>query len=921
MAIWRRLESWLSWFPWYRRQARDADLARELRDHLDLEADEQKAAGLSPKEAAHAAHRALGNTLNIEEDVREAWGLQWLETLVQDIRYGLRTLRKSPGFTAVAVITLALGIGSVAAIFSIADTSLLNPLPFPHSERLVSVHEVVPMITNRPIRITAPDLVDYENESRLFEALGGWRTPSPQTVELSGGRESTRVSAIRFTPNVFRVLEVWPALGRAFTVDEDKMGERVCVISYGLWQRWFGADPHALGQTVDLDREPFKVIGVMPRGFEFPLHGTADTPDKTDVWLPLSLTPKQLADRADNWSYNGVARMKPGVTLEQATADVDTIAQRIVNERLPADATAIGFKFSALVLPLSQQVTGRVRPVVLALLGAVAFVLLIACANVANLLLARGAQREREIALRVTLGASGLRIIRQLVVETMILAGFAALLGTLLAWRTTETLSRFVPKRFAVLAQAQFNWRVLLVTAGIALLTAITVGVIPGLAAANGLPSSTLKGRGASAWGTRHRKLRSTLVVTETSLALVLLVGAGLLIRSFHDLLSTDPGFAPENAVSGFVSLPENQYPDATHERLFYRDLLERIQAAPGTEFAGMATAIPLNGPSSERSFWPDDYAPPPNARMNIASMTAVSAQYLQAIGATLLRGRFFTPQDTASELPVAIITESIAKQYWPGKDPVGKRIRLGIRESENRKWMTVVGVVADLKQYSLENPSDPQIFMASDQLEQEESNPANDPQVTKEIAAHVSGYLRSMYVVVRGHSSAQSLAADLKNAVRGLDSRLAIASLQPLTETVAASAAPQRFNMLMMTGFGGIALLLAAIGIYGLISYSVSQRTHEIGVRVALGAKRTTVLGLILRQALELTMIGVGICIAGALALTQLLSSLLFGVKPTDPLTFIVVSLTLLGVAALASYIPARRAMRVDPMVALRYE
>ena len=399
-------------------------------------------------------------------------------------------------------------------------------------------------------------------------------------------------------------------------------------------------------------------------------------------------------------------------------------------------------------------------------------------------------------------------------------------------------------------------------------------------------------------------------MVTETSLALVLLVGAGLLIRSFHDLLSTDPGFAPENAVSGFVSLPESQYPDAARERQFYRDLLERMQAVPGAEFAGMATALPLNGPHSEKSFWPDDYTPPPNAQFNIASMTAVSGQYFQAIGATLLRGRFFTPQDTASELPVAIITQSIAKQYWPGQDPVGKRIRWGIRESQNRTWMTVVGVVADLKQYSLETPSDPQILLASDQLEQEESNPSN-----------VSGDLRSMYVVVRGHSSAQSLAADLKNALRGLDSRLAIANLQPLTETVAASAAPQRFNMMMMTGFGGIALLLASIGLYGLISYSVSQRTHEIGVRMALGAKRTNVLGLILRHALKLTLIGVGIGVAGALALTQLLSSLLFGVKPTDPLTFIVVSLILSGVAALASYIPARRAMRVDPMVALRYE
>jgi len=910
-----RPEHWLYTIPLrlrslFRWGQADQELDDELREHLERKTGEYVAQGM-PQEVAHRRARLdLGGIEQTKEKCRDARKVNWIQDLVQDLRYGLRMLRKSPGFTVVAVITLALGIGSVAAIFSIADTSLLNPLPFPHAERLVSVHEIVPMIANRPIRITAPDLIDYENESHAFEELGGWRTPEPRTVELSGGRESTRVSAIRFTANVFRMLEVSPALGRTFTAEEDKKGERVCVMSYGLWQRWFGADPHVLGQTVDLDREPYKVIGVMPRGFEFPLHGNTDTPEKTDVWLPMALTPKQLADRADNWNYNGVARMKPGVTVEQATADVNAIAQRIVAERLPPDAAGLGFKFSALVLPLAQQVTGRVRPLVLALLGAVAFVLLIACANVANLLLARGAQREREIAVRVTLGASGFRIIRQLVTETLVLAGLAALAGTLLAWWSTETLSRFIPSRFAVLAQAQLNWRVLLVTAGIALLTAIAVGVVPGLAAADELQSAALKDRGASPWRIRHLKLRSALVVTETSLAVVLLVGAGLLIRSFRDLLSTDPGFAPENAVSGFVSLPESQYPDAIHERQFHRDLLERMQATPGVEFAGMATALPLNGPRSQRSFWPDDYTPPPNAHLNIASMTAISGQYFQALGATLVRGRFIMPQDTASELPVAIVTQSIAKQYWPGKDPVGKRIRWGIRESQNRTWMTVVGVVADLKQDSLETPSDPQILLPSDQLEQEEPSPSS-----------VSGDLRSMYVVVRGHGSTQSLEAGLQNAVRGLDSRLAIANLQPLTKTIAASAAPQRFNMLMMAGFGGIALLLAAIGIYGLISYSVSQRTYEIGIRMALGAQRRDVMRLVIGQGAKLAGIGIVVGITAALGLTRLMASLLYGVTPRDPATFAGVAILLLIVGLAACYIPTRRAMKLDPMVALRHE
>src|SRR5919201_2779362 len=364
-----------------------------------------------------------------------------MHSFVHDLRYGARLLLKSPGFAAVTVLTLAIGIGSVAAIFSIADTSLLNPLPFPHPDRLVSVHEIVPIIWSGPLRVTAPDLVDYENENHAFEALGGWRTTQPSTLELSGQRESVRVAAVRLTPSMFRVLEVSPALGRPFTTEEDKRGERVCLISYGLWQRWFGADRRILELTLGLDRVPDKIIGVMPRGFEFPLRGTADAPDSTDIWVPMALTPKQLEQRADNWSYNGVARMKPGVTIDQASADVNAIAQRIVAERLPADRSGLNFTFSALVLPLSEQVTGRVRPLVLALLGAVAFVLLIACANVANLLLARGAQREREIAVRVALGASRFRILRQLVAETFALAGLATVAGTLLAWWSTETLS------------------------------------------------------------------------------------------------------------------------------------------------------------------------------------------------------------------------------------------------------------------------------------------------------------------------------------------------------------------------------------------------------------------------------------------------------------------------------------------------
>jgi putative ABC transport system permease protein len=827
--------------------------------------------------------------------------------LLQDLRYAVRTLGKSPGFTLVTALTLMIGIGSVVAIFSIADTALLNPLPFPHPERLVTINEIVPLIANRPIRVTAPDLVDYENESHAFDALGGW---TAKTLELSGEHESMRVQAVRATASLFHVLQIPPLVGRTYTDDEDKQGETVCVISYGLWQRWFGADRSAVGKTVDLDRVPYKVIGVMPREFEFPWRGNPDTLEKTEIWVPMSLTAREREARADNWDYNAVARMKPGVTIAQASADVNAIAQRIVKEKLPADAH--GFTFSAVARPMGEQISGRVRPLVLTLLWAVAFVLLIACANVANLLLARGAQREREIAVRVALGASRMRVIRQLLCETLVLAGLAAIAGSLLAWWSTDALARFVPTRFAVLGEAAFNGQVLLFAVGVTLITALAVGLVPGLAATGALPFAALKERGASASGVSHRRLRSGLVIAEMALAVVLLVGAGLLIRSFRDLLRTDPGFAPENAVAGFISLPQNQYPDATRERQFYRDLLERMSAVPGTEYVGGATALPLNGARAERAFWPDDYNPAPNAKFNIAAMTTVSGQYFQAIGASLLAGRFFTPQDTAQAMPVAIISESLAKQYWPGTNPIGKRLKWGVQPSPN-DWLTVVGMVADLKEDTLDSPGGIQVFVPAGQVEH--SLPSELRQ------QYLPQQLRSMYVIVRGHGSAESLIAGLRNAVHGVDARLPIARLEPLKQTIEASAAPQRFNMLMMTGFGAIALLLAAIGIYGLISYSVAQRTQEIGIRMALGASAAGVARMVLRRALLLAVFGVAVGAIAAAAVAPLLKALLFGVKPLDGLTFALVAAGLLIVAALASYLPARRATKVDPMVALRYE
>jgi putative ABC transport system permease protein len=897
----------VSWLDALRaRRTADADLADEIRQHLDEKIDALVSQGLAPDEAAARAHREFGNVALVGERSRAIWRWTLLDDAWADARYALRQLRRSPSFAVAAVLTLGIGIGANAAIFSVADRALLNPLPFRNAERLVTVNEVVPLIADRPIRLPAPDLVDYEHQSRAFDAIGGWR---PRAFEVSGGHESERVQGVRATASFFDVLQVRPALGRAFTIEEDDSSVAVVVISDGLWRRWFGADPGVLGQTVHLDRMPYRIIGVMPRGFEFPLRGT-ETTSATDLWVPMSLTPGERQARGDNWDYNGIARLRPGTTVAQASADVNRIAQEIIRE-LPPDRSGL-LTFRALVQPLGEQLSRTVRPLLLALVGAVACVLLITCVNVANLLLARGARREKEVAVRVALGASRGRIVRQLISETAVLALLAAVLGGLLAWGITGVLSRAVPARFALLAQASFSWRLTLFIAAIALTTAVLVAIVPGLAATRGRRMDALNERGTSADGVRHQRLRSALIVAETALALVLLVGAGLLVRSFRDLLGTGAGFRPERGVAGYISLPEQEYPDAVRERQAYRTLLERLRTRPGVQFAGIGVTLPLRGSRFERAFTPDQYRPPKNARFNIAAMTTIGGTYLQAIGATLIRGRYFTAEDREHAAPVAIVTQSVAQQYWPGQDPIGKRLKWGIVQSP-APWLTVVGMVADVKQNSLDEPGAAQIYVPADQAE--------DAIVAELEREFTIAQLRSMFIVVRGDDRPEALLGALRDAVHGLDARLAVANLEPLTDTVAASAAPQRFNMLLMAGLAAMALLLAAIGIYGVVAYSVAQRTQEIGIRLALGADGGAVVGMIVRRGMALAGLGVVIGTCAAAALAPLLGALLFGVKPLDPPTFASVALLLLGVAALATYVPARRATKVDPMLALRSE
>jgi predicted permease len=882
----------------------EPDLDRELAAHLRLLEDEYRRRGLSADDAKYAARRSFGSVELTKQLHRDARSFLFLDHLLRDLRYAARALRRAPAFTMTVIATLAIGFGMNTAVFSLADASLIDPLPFPDPDRLVTVHEVVPLIGQRPIRLTAPDLLDYEEQTYAFTALGGW---TPQMFELSGARESVRVQAVRATASLFAVLPATPARGRIFTRDEEHDGARVCVIGDGLWRRWFGADPTAIGRSLDLDRVPWTVIGIMPREFEFPLRG-AETAFATDLWVPMSLTPRERAARQDNWSDNGVARMKPGIGIREASADVNLVARRIATD-LGRQAIAFG----ALVRPMADPISSAIRPLVLVLLGAVVCVLLVACLNVTNLLLARGAHREGEIAIRLALGATRARLLTQLVTETLFMGSLAALAGGVLAWWSTRALARVVPTRFAVLAQATVNWRVVLFAVIITVAGSVIVGVVPGLAAIG--PARTGAGRSAVSRSTnQHTRVRATLTVVEVALALVLLIGAGLLARTFRDLLRTTAGFEPEGAVAGLISLPEHEFPDAASERQFYRGLLERLYASPGTAFAGVGVTLPLNGRRNEKVLTPEDYTPSPNARFNIVGMTTVGGEYLQAIGATLRRGRYFTadesryftPDDRGTAPPVAIVTDSFVRQFWPEQDPIGKRLKWGTEESR-RAWITVVGVVADVKQDSLDRPAALQVYMPNDQGETS--------------AAVVSRDLRSMFVVVRGRGATAGLQTELREAVRSLDTRLAVADLQPLAESVSRSAAPQRFNMLLMSGFAAMALVLATIGIYGVVAYSVARRTREIGIRMTLGADPRAVVWMVLRGGLTLAVIGIALGTVAAAALSPALTSLLFGVKPLDPLTFASVSFLLLVVTALATYVPARRATRVDPSVALRCE
>jgi putative ABC transport system permease protein len=805
-----------------------------------------------------------------------------METLWQDLRYGLRMLRAKPGFTIVAVLALALGIGANTAIFSVVNAVILRPLPYPEPEQLAMV-----WLDNRRQGIrdditSYPNFIDWRDQNHVFQGMAGMRTAA---FTLTGVGEPEQLRGASVSINFFQLMGIGPAQGRGFTPEEETPGkDQVVVIGHGLWQRRFGADPKIIGQTLTLNGRPFTVIGIMPEGFQFPA--------RVEIWSPLAPSPQLRAARGSFW-LPVVGRLKPGVTRQQAQADMDLIAQRLEQQYSQQNA---GYGIN--VVPLHEQVVGQVRQALLVLLGAVAFVLLIACANVANLLLARAAERQKEMAIRTALGAGRRRIIGQLLIESVMLAMLGGALGLLLAKWGLDLLIAFSPSNIPRLENISLDGRVLGFTFLVSMLTGLVFGLAPALQASNPELNETLKESGRSGGvGVSGQRIRKLLVVSEIALALVLLIGAGLMIRSFWQLQKVDSGLNAENVLTVRLSLPRTKYPEGQNVSAFYQQTQERLAALPGVQAVGATSGVLLEKLANSSIFAIEGRPLEPQAQRLELPFDAVSPNYFRAMGIQLVKGRLFTEQDKPDSTQVAIINETMVRRYFPNEDPLGKRFTFGDGGS-NASWITIVGIVRDTRRQGLDEPIRIESFMPHSQM-----------------AA------RSMELVIRTVSDPLAMTKAVRDAIWSLDKDLPVANMRTMEQVLAERTAPRRLNMMLLGLFAAVALVLAAVGLYGVMSYSVTQRTHEIGIRMALGAQPRDVLKLVVGQAVMLSLAGVGIGLAAAFALTRLMATLLFGVSATDPLTFGAIALLLTVVALVASFIPARRAAKVDPMIALRYE
>jgi putative ABC transport system permease protein len=881
-----------------------AELDHELRSHLELLVDENLRRGIAPAEARRQAMITLGNTTHIQESYRDQAGLPFLDMLGQDLRYAWRMLRRSPAFAAVAIITLALGIGANSAIFSIVNGVLLRPLPFEDPARLMSVFNSSPSRGLQNFGASPPDFRALRERNHTFDGISA---SYENAFNLTGTPKPERLKGLVVSAEYFRTLGVKPILGRSFLPGDEQWGSHhVLIVSEAFWRSHLDADRDLSGRILNLDGEPYSVVGVMPSSF-YTVNSTAQ------LWAPMAWKPKDNFDSHNNYFLTMVGRLKPGVTQQQAEADLNSIMLSIAQQFPENKGIGAGLQ------PLHEAWVGDVRPALLVLLGAVGFVLLIACVNLANLMLARSAGRQKEIAIRSALGAGRPRLLRQFMTESVLLALLGGSLGLLLAYLALSLLpmaTDILPR----MQQIHLDSWVLLFTLAISVVTGVTFGLLPAFqnSRVRKLNDALKEGGRTSEAGSGSGRVRTGLVISEVALALVLLIGSGLALKSFARLLHVDAGFTPTHVLTFSVSLPTSYDPVSDPLRIgapprvaaFYRDLLDRIEHLPGVKTAGAISSLPLQGESWGKFFVPLD-RPLPTSIDSVPNTQyrSVAGHYFHSIGIRLLKGRLLDERDQANSPLSVVVNETLAQRYWPDQDAIGKTILLSPPESLippglnppgfHPPQFTIVGVAADVRYGSLDKSPQPVVYGS--------------------VLQH--DYSMNPSITVRADGDPTALVPSIRSEMAQLDKNLPMASIATMEEIVSTSVAQPRLETLLLGLFGGLAMVLAAIGIYGVISYSVTQRTSEIGIRMALGADRSSVLRMIMGYGLRLAAIGLVIGLVLALAVTRLMSKVLFAVSPTDPFTFAAVVALLTLVALLACYIPARRATKVDPMVALRYE
>ena len=864
----------MSWTKFFRRRRWDEERARELEDYLEIETDENMARGMSPEEARHAAHRKLGNTTLIREEIYRMNGIGWLETLWQDLRYAVRMLARNRGLTAIAIITLALGIGATTAIFTVVHAVLLRPLPYPHPEELVYVQEILgdyglsQFVWNR-------EFVAWRNQSRTLSPVAAYMDFE---ANLTGGGEPERIICGMATTRFFSILAVRPLVGRLFLPEEDRPGgPPVVILSESLWKRRYGGDPSVVGKGLTLDGKAYTVVGVLPAAFV--------VPDEFKIthalWVPVA---ESRTGAGPFRIFRVIGRLKHGVSLAAARTELDTILQ----PTLPK-----GLKKSVVLSPWQEQITEQSRLSLLLFLGAVGFLLLIACVNVANLLLSRSATRQKEIAVRVTVGAGRTRIVRQLLTESALLALLGGLIGLALARWGKDLLVAFISPNLPALEPITLDYRVLGFSLALALVTGLAFGMAPALQASRVSLNEVLKEAGRGGAELRSGMLfRNLLVISETALAMILLVGAGLLFKSFQRVLGIDLGFKSQRTLCLTIDLTLSKYPTDKDQARFFQQVIEGVKSLEGVQSvggsgmpplldtrSGMVTGLAVEGRSEE---------------IPSASYATISPDYFRTMGIPLEQGRDFGDSDRDGSPSVAIVNESFARRYLPNESCLGRRVGSWV---QRKGWLTIVGVVGDVRDVVEKEPN-PEIFLP-----------------------YLQDGEPSMTLFVRTAGNPRLWEGAVRRQIASVDKDQPPHGFATLEELKTASHTARRVNLLLLSAFAGLGLILASVGIYGVVSYSVSQRTHEIGVRTALGASRGLVLKLVLVQGLRSALIGIGVGLLASFGLTRFLQSLLFAVKPVDPLTFAVAALLWLAIALLACYVPARRATKVDPMIALRYE